>query len=176
MANEILDASTGTAIWAFNQFRQDALTQLLNDLLAVERTGISEDICSQVQTALKAISNQASSIPDGTFFSHAIWTEIDDFKDVYIRWNDVNGNDPKAIKARDSVLKQLRKKRHKIAKKTRKHQYVLSNELDLQVVDNMYKAFNDLVSAVPDIFKCMAQAIIRYDKKKAKMSKRKKNR
>ena len=166
MSTQALDASRGTAVWAFNLFRQDALTQLLNDLLAVEKTGINEDICHQVQTSLKAISNEASSIPDGTFFSQAIWKEIDDFKDVYIKWNDVKGSHPDAIKARDGMLKALRKKRHSIARKTRKHQYVSSTELDLQVVHNMYSAFNKLVSAVPDIFKNLADAVSRFDKKK----------
>lgn len=50
MSTEVLDASRGTAIWAFNLFRQDALTQLLNDLLAVEKTGIDEEVCQHVQT------------------------------------------------------------------------------------------------------------------------------
>lgn len=67
---------------------------------------------------------------------------------------------------RDYILKNLRGKRHSIARRTRKHQYVLSTELDLQTVDNMYSAFNNLVSSVPEIFKNLANAISRFEQRK----------
>ena len=132
MTTQTLDASRGTALWAFNSFRQDALSQLLKDLLSVEKTGIDIEKCEKVQTSLREISITASAIPDGTFFSKAIWKDIEDFKDIYVRWNDIKNNDPIAIEDRKVTLGDLKVKRHKIAKKARKHQHVLASDVTLQ--------------------------------------------
>ncbi|WP_417386478.1 hypothetical protein [Gimesia sp.] len=166
MSNESFDASRGTALWAFNQFKQDALTQLLQDLVEVEETGISEEVCLKVQNSLKQIANAASAIPDGSFFSRAIWVDIDAFRDSYRKWNDVKGESTESIQERDKMLRQLRNKRHRIACKTRKHQHVLSTELDLEVVTSMYGAFSQLVTAVPELFANLAKAINRFNNKK----------
>jgi len=166
MTTQTLDASRGTALWAFNSFRQDALSQLLRDLLSVEKTGIDIEKCEKVQTSLREISITASAIPDGTFFSKAIWKDIEDFKDIYVRWNDIKGSDPIAIEDRKVTLGDLKVKRHKIAKKARKHQHVLASELDLEVVDNMYQAFNNLVLSVPGLFKHLADAVGRFESRK----------
>jgi hypothetical protein len=166
MTTQALDVSRGTAMWAFNLFRQDALSQLLKDLLAIEKLGIDDEKCEKVQTSLREISIAASAIPDGTFFSKAIWKEVDDFKDVYIKWNNVKGVNPDAIESRKQALKELKAKRHKIARKTRKHQHVLAFELDLAVVDSMYTALNNLVLSVPGLFNNLAGAVGRFESRK----------
>lgn len=160
------DTSTGTAIWAFNRFRQDALSQFLKDILALEKTGIEEHECKKIRDSLSKISVDASSIPDGTYFSKAIYCEIDDFREAYTKWNDVNGEDEKSIKDRNKAFELLKKKRHKISRKTRKHQHVLANDLDLKVVDNMYDSFNSLVSMLPNVFNNLSSAVGRYQSKK----------
>lgn len=162
-----LDASRGTAIWAFNLFRSDALSQLLQDLLRLEKSGLTEDKCEKVQIALRSMQLAASGIPDGTFFSRALFSELEEFKNVYVRWNEVNGTSDVSIEARAKVLNQLASQRHKIAKRVRKHQHVLSTELDLQVVDTMYGAFKDLVTALPDLFKRLGAAVGRFEARRA---------
>ena len=165
------DTSIGTEIWAFNRFRQDALSQFLKDILALEKTGIEEEDCEKIRDSLQQISVDASSIPDGTYFSKAIYCEIDDFRKAYTKWNNVNGSNEIAIKDRNIAFEALKKKRHKISKKTRKHQHVLANDLDLKVVDNMYDSFNGLVSLLPNVFNNLGNAVARYHSGKSKAEK-----
>ena len=158
-----LGATKGTAVWAFDRFRSDALSKILNDLLVLERTGIDEDICKKVQAALGQVINEATSIPDGSFLGKPLWKDLEAFKDTYIKWNDVRGDDDECVEKRKEILKKLRDKRHKVARRARRNQFVLSNELDLEVVNNMYKAMSDLASAVPSIFVQLSTAVTNYE-------------
>jgi len=163
-----VDASRGTSIWAFNRLRSDAFPQFLKDLSRLENNGFDGDESKydQVRNALRDIRIEAAEIPDGTFFSKAIFLDFNDFENIYIKWNAVKGSDNKNVKKRKATFDDLVKKRQKISKKTRKHQYILAAELDLIVIDNFYNSFNNLVDALPDLFVNLAKAITRYDKNK----------
>jgi hypothetical protein len=161
-----IDASRGTALWGINLFRADALSQLMNDLLHREKVGLLDEQCEKVKLALGEIVNIASSIPDGSWFRGAIWQEMQDFADIYSNWNSHYGNDPEIIQRRQLELRKLRDKRNRIARRIRKNQHVLQNELDLQLVDNMYAAFGNLVRALPEVFVNLAKAIDRFTDRK----------
>jgi hypothetical protein len=158
---------SGTAMHLFNCFRSDALSQILNDLLILEKTGIQDHVCEKIQEALGIVVNEATSIPDGTFISKPLWKDIQSFSDVYVRWNNIRGEDIEAIANRKSLLRELRAKRHRVAQRVRVNQFVLSNNLDLQVVHGMYGAFTQVFSMFPDLFKNLGEAISRYELKRA---------
>ncbi len=159
--------ASGTAMHLFNCFRSDALSQILNDLLALERQGIDESVCQRIRAALEVVVNEATSIPDGSFISNPLWKDLDHFKNTYATWNDVRGEDPVAVAQRREILQRLREARHKIARRTRVNQFVLSNELDLDVVGSMYGAFTQVFSAFPQMFVNLGKAIARYESKRA---------
>ena len=135
--------------------------------MRLEKIGLVEEKCQKVQIALRSMHLAAAAIPDGTFFSGALFGELEKFNNVYVRWNEVDGISEDSIRIRAACLNDLARQRHKIAKRTRKHQHVLSTELDLQVVDSMYKAFKDLVTALPDMFKNLANAVLRFEQRKS---------
>ncbi|MET0118953.1 MAG: hypothetical protein ABW090_16140 [Sedimenticola sp.] len=164
-----LDVRRGTATWAFNRFRSDALSKILNDLLALENTGLDENICEKVQEALGIVINEATSIPDGSFLGKPLWKDLEAFKDTYVIWNDVNGTDEAAIRKRRDVLKKLRVKRHKVARRARKNQFVLANDLDLEVVRTMYSAMSNLANSVPDVFKQLAKSVSSFESDMARI-------
>jgi hypothetical protein len=167
MGNElVIDASRGTALWGINLFRADALSQLMNDLLYREKVGLLDEQCDKVKLALGEVVNVASSIPDGSWFRGAIWQELQDFADIYTNWNSHYGNDPAIVQRRQLELRKLRDKRNRIARRIRKNQHVLQNELDLRLVDNMYAAFGKLVHSLPDVFVNLAKAIERFTERK----------
>lgn len=167
MGNElVVDASRGTPLWGINLFRADALSQLMNDLLHREKLGLLDEQCEKVKLALGEIVNVASSIPDGSWFGGAIWQELQDFADIYANWNSHYGNDPAIVQRRQSELRKLRGKRNRIARRIRKNQHVLQNELDLRLVDDMYAAFGKLVHALPEVFVNLAKAIERFAERK----------
>jgi hypothetical protein len=159
-----IDTRRGTAIWAFNEFRRDALTNLLDDLLNLEQQGLPDEMCAQVKKFLGHLTNRAASYPDGSFLKGGLWKEFSEFEERYKRWNDHKGSD--ANKKRRKSLRDLRDQRHRIAKKAREHGHILSEELDLKLVNDIYEAAGELPKALPQVFKGLAGSIRRFNRKK----------
>lgn len=153
----------GTASWAFDRLREDALVQLLNDLVAAQRRGLEKE-CDLVKAALAEIVNAATAIPDGSFLTRPIWKDVKNFERSYWSWNDPKGRSIEAVEHRQKELERLRKLRHKIAKRARKNKAVLDHDLDIQLVRNVYEGLGKLVTAAPDLFKNVARAIERFNK------------
>lgn len=159
----VVDARRGTALWGINRFRSDALVELLNDLVDLERVGLEEKYCSHVKTALARVVNAATSVPDGSWWRGSIWAELQQFEDIYATWNSHEGTDPEIIERRRKELKKLRKRRNRISRKIRQNQYILENELDLQLIRDTYDAMGGLAKALPDMFKHLAEAVARFN-------------
>lgn len=157
-----LDASRGTAVWGINRWRSDALVSLLDDLMDREEEGLEHYQCKQVQIALGYLVNAATSIPDDAWWRGTIWRELQEFSDAYERWNSHEGKDAELVKRRKQALVALRKRRNRIATKIRKHQYIIQNELDLKLVDDMYRALGALPTAFPELFKKLGSAVRRF--------------
>ena len=156
-----VNAVRGTNIWAINRFREDALVQLLNDLVDNERKGLGEN-CLHVQEALAKVVNAATKIPDGAWWQGTIWGELQEFEKLYIKWNGHEGESADAAAHRRAALRKLRSRRNKIARKVRRNQFVLQNKLDLALVKDMYDAMGSLVTSLPEMFKNLATAVARF--------------
>ncbi len=157
-----------TAGWAFDRIRQDALVQLLNDIQNSESAGYDEEICVKVRSALGGVVNLATTIPDRDgIFKTAVWKLLQEFEELYIKWNKVNGSSGNNIKAREGLRKKMRKKRHQIAHKVRKNFFILGNDLDLQSVDAVYQLFYEATKAAPEILSNLSKAVERYMSKRA---------
>ena len=162
----IVDGSRGTVVWGINWFRADALARLLDDLQEQEKAGYAKPTCEHVQLALGKLVNSATTIPDGSWWRSAIWEELQDFCDIYERWNNHEGFAPEKVKARKAELRALRNKRNRIARKIRGNQFIIQNELDLKLIDAMYDSLSELPKLFPDIFKALASAIKRFEDRK----------
>lgn len=163
MAN--IDKSVGSKLWAFDRFRSSALPKLLDDILKYERVGFSEDECNQVRKTLDKILNLCSEIPDKSFFKKSIYSRLLEFKELYIKWNEVKGSDKKSIADRNKILEKLRSKRSQLAKTVRKNSFILENELDLNLLKSIYEALGDLAKALPKIFTNLSKAVSSFFKK-----------
>jgi len=161
MSKEI-DASRGSLLWSFNTFRSTVLSNLLDDLMIREKIGLTSEQCEQVKFALGKVINAATGFPDGGFLNKAVWKEIEKMSVLYEKWNEIEGDGEKALHQRTKLLKKLRYQRHKIARRIRKNQYIISQELDLKVVESLYTAMGDLAKMLPDIFVNLAKAIKKY--------------
>ncbi len=155
----------GTPSWGFKDLRSMMLTNLLDDLKEVETAGLSNEQCNEIKRALSHMVNWATAIPDGSFFNKAIWKVINQFENEYISWNDSSRKGEDAIEHRKKKYQRLRHLRHKIAKKSRKHAHVLNQELDLDLIDDVYKAFGDAVKAAPEVLKNLSSAVKNYFEK-----------
>jgi hypothetical protein len=155
-----LDCSRGTVVWGFNWFRTDALTQFLNDLLELENRGMEEEHCDLVQGAIGRIVNVATAIPDGSWLRRSVWSELQVFEQLYIEWNHHAG--PDSHHHRRHTLRHMRRRRNRIATRVRKNQFILSNELDLKLVEDMHGALGNLTTSLPELFKNLAAAVGRF--------------
>ncbi len=154
----------GSVLWSVNRFRSDALGSLLDDLVVLEDLGLDEALCKKVRMALARITNAATELPDDAWWKRQIWKELQSFETIYEQWNNIDGEGKDKREARKEKLRQLRKRRNKIATKIRKNQYILQNELDLKLVRDGYEALGDLSKALPEIFKNLAAAVGRFAK------------
>lgn len=160
--NTALNASRGTVVWGINWFRQDALSKLLDDLLDKEQTGYSQEICDKVKEAIGKIANLSSGFPDHSWWRKSILSEIEGFLKIYEKWNNHEGDELEKIAGRKKELKNLRSKRNKLATRIRKNQHIIDNELDLKLVESIYKALSMLVESFPETFTSLAKALNRY--------------
>lgn len=150
----------GSIEWQVHYFRRDSLVSLMHDLVDQEKDGLQEAQCDQVKKCLQKLANVASSIPDHSFWRSTILDELEKFSDIYYQWNSHSGTE--APRKRRLELRRLRDQRNKLATKWRKNQHILANEIDLQMTTAMHTAVQDLVKAVPEIFKALARSVDDY--------------
>ena len=143
------DASRGTPTYAFNQFKGNMLSSLLNDLITLENSGLDDSSCNSLRMSLGYFVNSTTNLPSGGMFTGALSPQVQKFEETYIKWNGVNGNDDKAIEKRRELLVKLRKIQQKITDKTRALQYELSNDLDVHILKSGYEAIGELISKSP---------------------------
>jgi hypothetical protein len=157
-----VDASRGTVVWGFNKFRSDALVQLLNDLIARETSGLSDEQCQTVRVALSKVVGAATAIPDGAWLKVAVWTSLQEFEQLYITWNSHAGINAPAERKR--TLKAMRRQRDRLSHKIRMNQLILAIESDAKLLDNVYRALGELSGSLPEVFRSLSGAISRFHK------------
>ena len=162
--NLVVLGQRGTTLWAFKRTKEDALTALLDDLLETEKSGLDDPQCDAIKKSIGHIVNWSTAIPDSSFFRKSISEVLKKFEDEYHYWNRPKGTDEKTIKHRHDKLNALRKLRQKVAKKARSHGHELEKELDLKLIEDVYKALGDVVSTCPEIFKNLSKAVSRFEK------------
>ena len=86
-----VDNTRGSTLWSFNYFRQNILTNLLDDLYDLEATGMEDNVCSKIQSFLEYFGNAATDIPKGGFMTGPIYKDIERFTTFYLDWNNIRG-------------------------------------------------------------------------------------
>lgn len=155
-----------SAMWALDILRQDALPRLLDDLGRSNIHGIPEETCTEVKSTHDEMTDIASLIPDKSFFRKSVWQAFQEYSDAYAAWNDVDGSDADAQKRRTKALKKVRGKRNALATIIRRNKHILSSELDIKLVDDMYSALGNLAQKSPEYFAKLAEAVARYSAKR----------
>jgi hypothetical protein len=161
------DATQGSAVWAFDQFRSDALTSFLTDLLDAETSGFTAVQCDRTQTALRKIRIEAANIPDKTgWFGTSIAEEVHRFEKLYVEWNhSEHPTHAQAIKHRKRMWDKLVDSRHRISTRFRKNKEKIAQGLDLAPMKAFYGSLDSLAKALPEIFVNLSEATARFAKK-----------
>lgn len=166
-ASREVDNTRGSHLWSYNHFRTRILTSLLNDLIDLENSGFEDDkICDKIQLALDYFINASTHVPQGGFLSGGpLYKEIENFKNTYVRWNNIKGGKDIHRVERRKRIRELRDKRQKISNKVRKLQYELDNNLDQKILHDTYRAIGNIIGMVPDIFKNLSDSYADYLKR-----------
>ncbi len=163
-----VDNTQGSPLWAFNYFRSQVLTRLLNDLVDNEAAGFSQEYCGKVARSLEYFVNATTDIPSGGLMTGSIYPTVDRFAVLYREWNDIHGEPERAIEDRRYKLHELRQQRQKISDKARSLQYEIENNLDRQLLEKSYEALGDLITLLPQSFKNLTEAIQEFLKRGGK--------
>jgi hypothetical protein len=168
--NRVVDNSKGSPLWAYNYMRTRMLTSLLNDLVALEPTGLEDRYCDMVSTGLEYFINASTEIPSGGFLTGNISDEIEKFTGLYKKWNDIRGTDEKDAYERHLILGQLRNQRQRITDVSRKVQLEIEKNMDVALVFDTYEALGGLIKLVPNLFTSLAGAFGEYVKRGGKVA------
>lgn len=139
--------------------RRYALSALIDDLDSCENSGFEESTCDRVRLALGRLATLASEIPDGSRFQRTILDEVDVFQQTYARWNGIEGDTKSHQRKRRSMISKLRKYRQRMEKRIHLNQHILTNQLDTNAVTATYQGFEALVTAAPEVFRGVADAL-----------------
>ena len=161
-----VDNTRGTPLWAFNYFRSQVLTNLLNDLVNHEADGFSPEYCRQITTALEYFVNATTDIPGGGLMTGALYPAVDRLAVLYHEWNDIAGESNPSVEERRYKLHQLRQQRQKISNKVRSLQYEIDNNLDRQMLNKSYEALGNLITLAPNLFTNLTEALTEFLKRK----------
>lgn len=164
------ETQRGTIEWAIQFFRSTTLTALLNDLVKLETQGLADEECVEISQTLQLFLNVLTNFDDNEtskpFWSSFVHTDLEDFNQLYLDWNDVDGNLPENIKMRREVLRELRKKRREISSKIKGSQKVLSLESDEVMFVAIFDQINKVCSILGDKFPNLCGALMQYNKRK----------
>lgn len=166
-----VDNTRGSRLWSFNYFRQNILTNLLDDLYDLESTGLDDKICAKIQSFLEYFGNAATDIPEGGFMTGPIYKDIEKFTSSYESWNNIKGDDEESQQKRKSVRLKLKKQRQTITNKARRLQYELDNNLDQKLLEAGYRTIGDLTTLVPDLLNNLTQSFNEFVKRGGKTAK-----
>jgi hypothetical protein len=164
--SEMIDASYGSSLWAFKQWRRGALVALMHDLIDLTDTGFrTADECTQVKRSLEKVCVLLSAVPDRSFLCGSMMGAMQRFADAYAYWNDEPHKPENAHRAKEIRQKGMRRMqnyRHQFAKYERRNMHILQNELDLKLVTDLYAALGVLTASLPDVFKGLRKSIERF--------------
>jgi hypothetical protein len=169
-ANRAVDNTSGSPLWAYNYIRTRILTSLLNDLVALEKTGLEDRYCDMLSTGLEYFINASTEVPSGGFLTGSIAKEIEKFTELYKKWNDIHGAEEKDAYERHLILNQLRTQRQRITDVARKVQVEIEKNMDVALLFSTYEAIGGLIKLVPDTFTGLAGAFTDYVKRGGKLA------
>ncbi len=158
-------AERGSSLFAYNFYKSNVMTALLNDLIELENDGLEESYCRTVRQSLGQFVNATTEVPKGGFLTGALSTEVEEFEELYKRWNDIQGRTETAIAERRKLLKKLRHSRQAITNKIRNLQVEMFLGLDRAILVATYRALADLIEAAPSVFKNLSVALVEYNKR-----------
>ena len=159
----LFEQDRGSAAWSLTFLQSDTLSALLNDLLVLERSGLTDTECERLQVVLSQLSKLASN-ERNALWGGVIAENFEELEYLYRDWNSHAG--PEAANHRRNTLREMRKTRHQLAKRIRLFRGFLSSELDVQLVDNVYSAIEDLCKKYPDKFPSLRKSARVFRKRK----------
>ena len=157
-----VDGSFGTPLWKVNHYRSKMLTALLDDLVELESVGADVECFGKICLSLEYFINALTEVPNDMLSGKPLYEMVEDFLDLCQEWNEVKGTGRDSVFQRRLIIRKLRKVRQRISNKTRKLQYQLENNTDIQMLSDAYKAIGGIMNLLPDTFRHVGKAVKKY--------------
>jgi len=154
-----IDVSSGTPIYAYNQFWMNMLDCLLNDLTTLETDGLSRDKSEIIEKSLGQFEESTSKLSDNGFFSGSMTSIAKKFKEIFEKWNGEN-----TAETRNKYISKLKKTRQQISSRARRLQFELSMDLNPDNLKACYESMGELIKESPDNFKKLNKQYSRFVK------------
>ncbi|MBN1882891.1 MAG: hypothetical protein JW885_12005 [Deltaproteobacteria bacterium] len=154
----------GTPLYKLNRLRENVLTSLLDDLVNMKETGLEDDYCKIIDRSLEYTTNFATEIPS-SYIRAPLYKHFSNFRETYKKWNDLKGDSKEIVAEREKKLKKLRKIRKKITDSISMRQVELQNNLDEQVLTDIYHSFHLVIVKAPEVFVNLSKALYTIVKK-----------
>lgn len=155
----------GTNLWEVNHFRRATLTALLNDLYGFEGEGYDDTVCETVRSSLGEIANSISVVDDRAFWERSLDDEIEDFVEVYKKWNGCP-KDKSGAETRNQELRKLRAKRKSISSKIRDAQGLFGGADDQQMMREIFTSVRRITTRHPSMFRNLERSVRALDSAK----------
>lgn len=144
----------GSSLWAYNMILGPIMTRFLDDLVIYEDQpdGIGEDNCRKIRTTLGKWCNASTEISDRIEEINLsfIFINLQKIENLYIKWNEVEGDDIDSINERRLLLEEIRNIRQNLASKKAKIRDRLYKKLDLNSVKKVYSLLDEMKESLSE--------------------------
>lgn len=146
--------SHGSGPWSVKYYSSRVLTGLTSDLSRRTEVGLPQEVCDQVYAALNRAVDLVEDIKDGGFFFKNFYETLEEFRDLYRKWNNVKDKYNRiklhaALKKRKkNMFKRFFKKMKKLKTKeneARIKQFEILWEIEAVRMDELNYTFSQLV-------------------------------
>jgi|GEM_PF-2643457 hypothetical protein len=137
----------GGAQWAFNQFRERFLPAFISDLKALEAAGFKNPkvSCPRVGRCLNEVADVLKTIPNVRPPAPPAADEFKEFAQLYLEWNNKDGDSPETREERARAHETLARKRDRFATRVGKSLPKLQDQIEWNTMDSVFEKLDSMV-------------------------------
>lgn len=158
----------GDAQWAFNQFRERFLPAFISDLKALEAAGFKNPkvTCPRVGRCLNEVADVLKTIPNVRPPAPAAADEFKEFAQLYLEWNNKDGDSPETREERARAHETLARKRDRFAMRVGKSLPKLQDQIEWKTMDSVFEKLDSMVKDqnVAGVFRNLEKTLDKFNR------------
>jgi hypothetical protein len=158
----------GDAQWAFNQFRERFLPAFISDLKALEAAGFKDPkiSCPRVGRCLDEVADVLKSIPNVRPPAPTAAAEFKEFAELYLEWNNKDGDSPETREERARAHESLARKRDRFATRVGKSLPKLQGHVEWKTMDSIFEKLDSMVKdkSLDGVFNNLGKTLDKFNR------------